>query len=258
MTAINMIRQRRRACILTDGAGYDSQGIVHGFYQKAVPIAHLRAAIAVRGPALAPVLFAAEFGLRFTSFDDLVALGGRHAETVYDRFFGLLTAGGHVELEIALAGWSESRNRPETYWLASDQSRSESMLGVPAWEFAGAEDFAAAPMPSAELLEEQGFDVDDIESVDPVADGLKVMEAQRRFVGNLRAVGASDGSVSAVGGFVTLTEIREDGVSQRVIRRWNDRVGEMIQPERVALVSASAPMNRAERRRWEREHRRAA
>lgn len=254
MTAINLIRQRRRVCILTDGAGYDAQGVVHAFYQKAVPIAHLRAVVAVRGAAWAPAIFATEFGVRFITFDDLVAHGGEYAEEVYDRHFAILTASGHTEINLALAGWSESRNRPETYWLMSDDQSSNAMLGVPAWEFVEADAFASAPMPEAEHLEEQGFDVDHIERVDPVVDGLKVMEAQRRFVGTLRAAGASQ-MTSAVGGFVTLTEIREDGISQRIIRRWNDRIGENISPEPEPAAETVIPMSRQQRRALERQQR---
>lgn len=252
MTAINLIRQRRRACIMTDGAGYDINGVVRAFYQKVATIAHLRAAVAVRGSAVAPMLFAAEFGARFRTFDELVEQGGSVAEAVYDGNFGAITWSGHVELELFLAGWSESRNRPETYWLVSDDSHSRAALGVNAWEFIEAEPFQVAPVPTPELLAAQNFDVTDIERVDPVRDGLKVMEAQRRFVGEMQTDGIARGPVSAVGGFVNLTEIREDGISQRIIHRWNDIIGQRINPERACADNLEpARMSRAERRRLE-------
>lgn len=254
MTAINMICQRRRAFILTDGAGYDVNGVIRGFYSKTVTLPHLRAAVAVRGSIFGPALFATEWGARFTSFDDLVKGGGAVAEEVYDRMFTLLTAGGHVEIEIFLAGWSESRNRPETYWMASDDSLSRIAADVPSWMFILAEPFQVAPMPTEDLLIQQGFDVDDIERLDPVTDGLKVMEAQRLSVGTLSA---DSGPVSAVGGFASLTEIREDGVSQRIIRRWNDSIGEKIKPERVVMSDTITYMSRQQRRAAERGMRKA-
>lgn len=249
MTAINMIRQRRRAVILTDGAGYDANGVVRAFYQKAIAIPHLRAAVAVRGSANAVGVLAAAFGARFTTFDDLVANGGAVAQSVYDEFFAMFTNYGETEIEIHLAGWSEARNRPETYVMASDEAPSLAVMEMLPWTFTEADDCSAAPLPTDEAMAAQGLSVSAVERFDPVSDGLRVMEAQRRTRGS--ALSRGNGvEVYCVGGFAMLTEITESGVSQRIIHRWNDRVDELIDPfAHVPVMN----MSRQQRRAMERE-----
>lgn len=231
MTAINMIRQRGRAIMMTDSAGYDAGGIVRCFYQKAIAIPHLRAAIAVRGSGDAVALLAAAFGSRFSTFDELVTGGGTVAEEIYDRYFSIMTACGETEIEVYLAGWSESRNRAETYFAFSTASHNRLHLGVHAWTFHEADEFSVAPLPSDTLLEQAGFRDRSASAVRPDAGGLKVMEAQRLMQVEPYWLKGDQAECYIVGGFVTLTEITKSGVSQRVIHRWNDAIGEPIKPQ---------------------------
>jgi hypothetical protein len=230
MTAINMLRKRGCAIMMTDSAGYDQSGVVRCFYQKAIAIPHLRAAVAVRGSANAVALIAAAFGSRFSTFDDLVRGGGAVAEAVYDQFFSAMTQCGETELEIYLAGWSEGRERPETYFAFSADAPNRTVQDVDAWTFCEADDFTAAPLPSEEMLEKVGFRDRSAEAVRPSAGGLLVMEAQRKTEVDPRWLRNGHDKCFVVGGFVTLTEITRAGVSQRVIHRWDDEIDKPIQP----------------------------
>lgn len=241
MTAINTIRFNDRAIIMTDGAGYDVQGIIRAMYQKVVAIPHLRAAVAVRGSANAVGILAAALGSRFSNFDDLVANGGAVAERIYDENFAGLTAHGDTEMQVFLAGWSEARGSAETYVLLTESNPESVNWETPVWQFVEADDFTAAPLPSDQQLRRHGFRASSVEEIDPVSDGLKVMEAQRHMKLPTRWLQGVE-SAYLVGGFVTMTEVSEAGVSQRIVRRWNDRIGERINPhEKVAGHDRQAP-----------------
>ncbi|KQZ50726.1 hypothetical protein ASD54_10985 [Rhizobium sp. Root149] len=230
MTAINVLRQSKRAYIMTDSAGYDTEGVVHCFYSKTVTIPHLRAAIAVRGSANAVALIAAALGSRFSTFDDLVVSGGVVAEEIYDHYFAIMTNCGETELEIYLAGWSEARDRPETYVAFSSEAPNRVDLNLPPWVFVEIDEFSAAPLPSEDLLQKVGFKDRSVEAVSPLKGGLKVMEAQRITPLTPRWLRGGKSHCFVVGGFVTLTEITQSGVSQSVIHRWPDKAGRAIHP----------------------------
>ena len=73
MSALNTLVQpkARTAHIMTDGVGYNAQGIVREIGQKCYALTVLHCAIASIGPGAAGVLMTAELGWQFTDFDDL-------------------------------------------------------------------------------------------------------------------------------------------------------------------------------------------
>tara|TARA_R110002020_G_scaffold5179_4_gene21916 strand:- start:2893 stop:3651 length:759 start_codon:yes stop_codon:yes gene_type:complete len=245
MTAINIIRQRYRVSILTDGAGYSPDGTLRGHLIKCMPIPHLRAAVATRGSGLLTALFASNFGYAATDFDHLVSIGGALAEQLYDQNFAAISGSTETELELYLGGWSESNNRPEAYVLCSDDRH-----GFEKWELHPIpEDVTAAPVPSGDDLLSAGFDLGmDPADFDPVRHGLMLMEVQRRMKLPPSPYG---NDCHIVGGFACLTEITKDGIGQRIIRKWRDKIGEPINPF-AATEDQIIPMNRQQRRAVER------
>lgn len=252
MTAINIIRQQHRISILTDTALYDREGVVHAFGQKAATIPHLKVAIATRGAAILPGLMAACLGMRFATFDALVEDGGPAVESLYNEFFALISGGGETELDLYIAGWSEARKQPEVYELYSEFSPS--LDGRTAWTFYPLEDGAFIMAPDPEELADHVFRPGwTVERLDPISDGLAIMEAQRQFTGG--ATSHEDGNLHLIGGAAVLTEIKEDGITQRVIRRWNDQIGEKINPEPAAVPETVVHLSRQQRRAMERAQR---
>jgi hypothetical protein len=70
MSAINVIRQRDRVVLVTDGAVWDvNTGIVVGFPTKAAAIPSWPGVLATRGAPAATPLFAHFLSNRFQSFD---------------------------------------------------------------------------------------------------------------------------------------------------------------------------------------------
>jgi hypothetical protein len=244
MTAINIIRQRYRVSILTDGAGYTSDGTLQGHLTKCMTIPHLRTAVATRGSGLLTALFAANFGCVANSFDHLVSIGGAFAEELYDANFAGICASSETEVEIFIAGWSESNNRPEAYFLCSDDRH-----GFEPWQFHPIpQDVTVAPLPSPEELKAGGFDLSmNPANFDPVRHGVMVMEVQRKM--KLQPSPYGD-ECHIVGAFACLTEITKDGISQKIIKRWPDKMGEMIDPG--VAEDPIVPVSRQQRRAMER------
>jgi len=73
MSALNIVKQRDRVVLVTDGAVYDmSTGVVQGFPAKQTTMPSLPGVLATRGAPLATPVYAHLLGLRFQSFDALI------------------------------------------------------------------------------------------------------------------------------------------------------------------------------------------
>jgi hypothetical protein len=115
MSAINVIRQRDRVVLVTDGAVWDvNAGIVVGFPTKAAAIPSWPGVLATRGNPLCMPLFAHFLGMRFKTFDEAIAgieatISDIHAEVKR------LCRNGDTDSPIVIAGWSHKRRGPEAY-----------------------------------------------------------------------------------------------------------------------------------------------
>src|SRR5262245_35068723 len=82
MSALNVVKQKDRIVVVTDGLTYDGNtGVVRGFQSKQATLPSLPCVIATQGAPLATPLFAHFVGCHFSSFDDLVA-GIERAEAI--------------------------------------------------------------------------------------------------------------------------------------------------------------------------------
>jgi hypothetical protein len=216
MTAINIIRQSRAVHVLTDGAAYKADGTLHVRVQKAFPFLHLNAAMAWRGsPLLAPI-FAVHASVKATSFDHLRSIARNTAITALSETQDAIKAlGGDVEFDMAIAGWSETSG-PSSYFLCNHGRHGG---GVSAWEVIDLGPVSLAPTSDAINAELAGAYPNGAnpDQLDPVIDGLRILEIQRKHPVDH----AGDfGTVRAVGGFAQLTTIKLGAIDMRIIRRW--------------------------------------
>jgi hypothetical protein len=211
---------------LTDGAAYRADGTLHLKVQKAFPLLHLDAAMAWRGsPLLAPI-FAAHASVRATSFDHLRTIARDMAiKALSETEDAIKALGGDVEFDMAIAGWSETSG-PCSYFLCNHDRHG----GVSAWQLIDLGAVSLAPTSDAinaelEAAYPNGVDPD---RLDPVIDGLRIMEIQRKHkvdhTGNF-------GTVRSVGVFAQLTTIKPDAIDMKIIHRWPDEVGRPIAGE---------------------------
>lgn len=216
MSACNIIKTEDAIYMFTDAASYYGDGTLGAIGQKVSVLAHLNCAISCRGPAGLAEELAQAINTAYSSFDELVESFALAASNFYyvgrDRY--ALCATG-PEIEVYLAGWSESRGQPESYVVTS-----HSLYG-PAWELQPLGPVAVAPF-DADLdarcaALEPGEDV--------ISTGVTLMEEQRKVRGPHAGVGAP---VVGVGGFCQVTIIRPQSIQTAVVKRWDDRLGEVL------------------------------
>lgn len=216
MSAVNIIKTDEAIYLFTDGASYYGDGTLGAVGQKVSILAHLNCAISCRGPKGFAEELAQAINDAYGSFDELVESFALAVSNFYfigrDRY-ALCTTG--PDIEVFLAGWSESRGQPESYALTSHS------LNGPAWELQPLGPLAVAP-----------FDADlDARCAalppgeDVISAGVMLMEEQRKVRGPHAGVGVP---MAGVGGFCQVTIIRPQSIQTAVVRRWDDRIGEVL------------------------------
>ncbi|MBX3580032.1 MAG: hypothetical protein KF723_22740 [Rhizobiaceae bacterium] len=262
MTALNVLRQRRRATLYTDTAGYGLDGVIQGFGVKSFTLPAHRAVIGCRGSMAAAMTIGYAAALRFGSFDEIASpAGAAYIGEVYDQEGVNFARSGQSDIDFVITGWSESRNRPLSFAMSSSARH-----GIGTFEWVDADEFMTFPEVDIDLARRFGLtDAADPERLDPVADGIAVMQAQRHTVFPLTDDEGNTRNLFVVGGSIIATRITEDGLTQSVIHRWaEDRVGELITPGPLptgrtrGLASPAIPMSRQQRRAAEREARKHA
>jgi hypothetical protein len=275
MTAINCYADPKgdAAYMITDAATYflrgADAGIVKHFGDKAVVSPRLKVALAGCGESASIDLIGEQFRC-FTSFDDVISgLPSRLRALAEDGEFTRDFESPDDSVNhwrIYLAGWSDERRRPEIY---SVQSRRPS-------EGDGAKDEPFTMVGRQRILVQPGHHdlFAGLQAMGFVKGGQVIVEPYPvEFLTKLinwqrqnclfKDVGQGH---YAIGGQAVVTRIDAKGVTQTVVQRWNDRVGELIDPardtENVTPLRAEGStvvpaMSRVQLEIWERKQRKA-
>jgi hypothetical protein len=191
------------------GAG----GSVKGFGSKAIPLPHQGAVMSCTGLSWVSVVLAgviAESGAE--TFDDLVSRLSELVSAIIQREQTAALTFGNFELLIA--GFSEASNLPEAHVLYGYQKNG--------WPRFRIERFSRqyVNLPAR---------IPAFEPERPAESGLAIMEAQRATL-----MGAHDApsavEMHSVGGAAQLTTLTRNGIMIRVLKRWNDTLGQPIAP----------------------------
>lgn len=216
MSACNIIKAEDAIYMFTDAANYYGDGTLGAVSQKVSILAHLNCAISCRGPRGFAEELAQAINGEFGTFDELVesfALAVSNFYVVGQAQYEHCTTG--PEVEVFLAGWSESREQPESYVVTSHS------LNGPAWTLQSLGPLAVAPYDAD--LDERCATLEP--SDDVIAMGVALMEEQRKVRGPHAGAGPS---VAGVGGFCQVAIIRPESIQTAVVRRWPDQVGEPL------------------------------
>lgn len=212
MSAINVLVQSDCVHLYTDAAAYQPDGRLDGIVQKARSMPHLNCAAAMRGAfvGFAPIM--EEISAAGTSFDAQRENMPRLLQACAVAYDHLLSQCSHgPEFEVIIAGISETRG-PSAYLVPSHDHYGEP------WSIIDLEGLSATP--ASGVVHQRINEIAagrNADQLDPITDGLAIMEAQR-----------AEGSGAFVGGFAQLTTVDADGVHSRIIHRWPDRIGRKV------------------------------
>lgn len=239
MTAINVFFRRDRAIMMTDASVYTPQGLIVGFGQKAVSMPTLRAAIACRGSQKVAAILAMEMSIAYQTYDQLLENVEGHLRAYHDLHVMELARLGSQDINIAVVGWSASNNAPAGFTF---DSRADAFQEI--------DEYALGPLPDDDEMDrlhalrcepEEDYKPGDFH---PTRHGIPLMEAQRRMRFEINDV---SGCIPIVGGHILLTEVSADGVSQRIIHRWDDEPFMPIEPAAFHAPDTGI-LNRRQRR----------
>ncbi|PSO30207.1 hypothetical protein [Bradyrhizobium sp. MOS002] len=116
------------------------------------------------------------------------------------------------------AGWSDRRQEIVAFTVSSIEDAS----GAPFTLAENSNGYQSPGVTSAENFQGFGgpFSVTP-ETIDHVAETILELQRQQR---------PEHGGAYSIGGLVELVEVTREGVSAKILKRWPDQIGELIQP----------------------------
>lgn len=237
MTAISAIRRSDGIYLLTDGAVYNSEGVILKIAPKVLMFPQCPAALAVRGSELVAQNLLSLQVEGFANFDELLEylpIGLRVATELAQPIAQFGLGGGRAE--VVACGWSKERGRPEI-WVVSNRDtkvigQDGGLTDIAAFEATESLTPYLGVEPPKELAEEFGFGLpENPDEFDPFRHGVAWMHCLRRMDGDEEHFpheAQTLASLSTVGGFVQMTTLYQSGLDSRIVLRWPDKVGQAI------------------------------
>lgn len=203
MTAINAILHDDAAHLITDGAAFEGKAF-RWQTTKFFPLPHLDAAVAVSGTVIHAPLFAGVLGLAAEDYDGLKLRAVdaiRDAEQSYSPLLNKMTRPVFVVVVAGISG----QDGPDAYAVTNDPCIGRT------YEVQQCGPLATVPGDAAFQGEfAQAFPgIASGNDLDPVSDGLRILDMQRKR------------TAWGIGAFAQLTTIRRDGITNRIIRRYD-------------------------------------
>ena len=223
MSAIILIRFDHAIHLYTDGGLYRSieDFAVVGHDSKVVILPHISTVISSVGTGDMRGLLHYNYGSGWASFDNLTELIKAQVEALRNerRHHGLRTVG-----VFAFGGWSESRERFETYTLRFDHDQVHKPEPAPL--------FCYMPVPDNAALTKLGLAGEvNIGSENCTEQAVRFMQAQRETAAYMGREGdeADDAPQGhTVGCFVQETILYREAAITRIVHRWPDEIGKLI------------------------------
>lgn len=222
MTASNVFVQGECAYLLTDGAVYDSEGVVAAIQCKVAAIPHLRMAVAFSGCVGRAVEACVGFFVRVRTQRE--AFGGLPdiAEQLYAAYQADVRREGierTADFQMYVAMHSLDTGEPQAWILSTN--RAGFGASYEPWSLRRVHEICA-PRVDRQAVFGRVVDLTDPASFDPATDGLTLLEAQRNVVW--------PNGRHYIGGKADLTVVSRHGITKHTLREWPDVVGERINP----------------------------
>jgi hypothetical protein len=234
MTGIVVVPAGDAIVFATDGAIYDpTTGFLIGSCSKVALIPECSCVITQRGAAG----FLQDVHSRLAGRRDYDAIL-QDAVEVCREVTALYAA--HYKFDpiwsMTICGWSNERSQLEIYALRSREyhMRNE-MTGmfdiVPPMTLYPIEAILSSPMPSLELRQKFGVNLENLDGQDAINISVRLLCAARFSTAPDETSTEADFNFN-IGCFVQLTVLQRDRIESRIVHRWPDRVGEKIDPTR--------------------------
>lgn len=240
MTATNALVTADAGYLMTDTAIYDQAGIVCGFSTKVTTFPHLNMAFSTSGANEHHATAKGAF-MTFASFDDAAeGIGDRLREMWEDGRFER-RFDGTDSLRLLIVGWSSRSRSAELYGISSEpEPDCDPFVLTRSY-------VAINPGTNQRSLAEAGLLVDGKPVGSDPEDWLtRLIDVQRQRPSAPRGTpdtyerpSNADHLKFVVGGHAVLTKVGRHGITQRVVRRWNDAVDAFIEPSKEVEHEAS-------------------
>lgn len=220
MPVVNILNTGDAVHMFTDGGAFAQDGTLADIINKAHHLPHLHAVITSRGSYWFMNRMVSAIIERFTGFEELVSGISTLFREQYERHADTI-AESEISFEIWICGWSSERNRPESYGLRS-HGLTHAVHGVDAapWMLASVHNMNL-PWDWDCATRLAGQPIETVEDC-----GVAIAESQRQF----RGVSPNGIEVTGIAGFIQQSTVTRDGVASKILKRWPDKVGELVSP----------------------------
>lgn len=229
MTAIFMARMPDGIIAASDGAFYGQDGTLTGVVSKLVLMPEKACVVTLQGPYFYHVALRAGLG-EAIDFDGVL---GRIVDLTANAWLAAANEYGYSRaFAMLIGGFSEARQRWETYWLNSEPWEAGGMQEpYEAWELTPAMATAWTPGYGREACAAVGMDPDQ-----PLGEqGMGCAEIAVRIICAARQQripihGDEANGTCQVGGFVQLAQINRGSAWTEIAHRWPDVIGARLNP----------------------------
>ena len=229
MSAFVIFQKPSEAYLLSDAACYTPDGTLAAIESKMYDLPAARTVFVVRGRSFAERALQQVLG-EASSFDEValnlpVAL--EMIAKIRDYAMPGVTRWASKHFEVTLLGWSDQEARPMAVsaWTTPAQDPDDpTRVSFEPWY----RQFAPFKMPpamcsigdldGAAALGRRIETVADFLAIDPVRDGVALMEAMRTRT-------FAEHPYAVIGGFVEMATATRGGVERAIVHRWDDVVG---------------------------------
>jgi hypothetical protein len=222
MSAFVINRQTDGVVILTDGAlcTKSDDYKLSSLLSKIWPMPHISTVVCYVGSVNVFSLLVLNHGPEWASFDYMLEVLPRDLEYAATQALSYWPGAGTAVM-IAVAGWSDARNRWESYSIGVGGSLPED------------EWFVVHPLHPLTYMPSITDEADAIARERANGNGLQylreIME-QQRLQKLESANGPERGAVFSVGGFIQETYLTKECITTKIAKHWPDAVGFHINP----------------------------
>lgn len=240
MTGIAILCHENGIELVSDGAAYDGYtGELGSIATKVVLLPEYSALMTWRGDGRFMPALQCTIAQQFKSFDSLIdgiSVACAHTHELLEH-----DVGEPIAWSLYFGGWSEARERFETYTVSSREKVAVDGTVLSGFGLTPLPDFHCAPQPSDEVLHRLGL-IDE-EGRYTLQDWHWLplfLHAQR--LSTAESTPEPDSLVKcAVGALIQLTSVSQNISVTRIIMRYDDPLGEVLTPkdDEVARIKAA-------------------